>query len=272
MDNNSSNVTGKSLIRAGWNTLSADRELLALPLLGSLFAILTAVPFALAYILIPADTGLFQYIPVVAMIIIYNFMIVLFAVALAAGASKRMNGEDPTVRSTLSCAWTRRSAIMQWALLTTSVTLLLRLIEQRFPVAGRVFSALGSLTWVIASYFVIPVIAVEKGSGIDALKSSARVIEQRWGKALRFNLRVLIYKLAIVVITAALVIASLINIESNTSLAFILGASAIIFLIFTAFLLSAVSAVARVALYRYAVGLPVPGFEPKILDRAVKLD
>jgi len=270
MSANSSNVTGRSLIRAGWSTLCADRELLALPLLGSVVSLFAALPFAVLYLFIPSDAGLMEWIPVAAAVLVYTFVLTLFAVALAAGASERMNGGDPTFSFAIGHAWSRRSAILQWSMLTTAVGVLLRLIEQRFPVAGRFISALGSLTWAIASYFTIPVLAVETGSGLDALKSSARVIEQRWGKALRFNLRVLLYQLVIVMLTITLVIAAAVSFESSAALAALLGVTAILFLAVAGFLLSAVSAVARVALYRYAVGLPVPGFDPTALDQAVK--
>ena len=270
MSNNSSKITGRSLIRAGWSTLSADRELLALPIIGGILSVFAALPFILIYALIPSEAGLMQWIPILSMLFVYTFIIVLFAVALAAGASERMNGGDPNIKSSLSYAWSRRSTILQWALLTTTLSVLLRLIEQRFSIAGKLFSALGSLSWAIASYFVIPVIAVETGSGIDALRSSARVIEKRWGKALRFNLRVTLYQLVILLITLAITATAFASLETSTALANLLGLTAVLFFLFSIFLLGAVSAVARVALYRYAVGLPVPGFDPSVLERAVK--
>jgi hypothetical protein len=271
MSNSSSKITGRSLIRAGWSTLSDDRELLALPLLGGVISIFVVIPFGGIYFLIPDEAGLLQWVPIIAGMLLYNLIIVFFAVALAAGAVERMNGGDPTVSSSMRVAWSRRSGIFQWSLLTTAFGLLLRIIEQRLPTAGKFISALGGLTWAIASYFVIPVIAVENVSGFDALRSSARVIKERWGKVLRFNLRILIYQFIILVPTIVLVINGvLISQRDNNPLAVLLIVVALLFLFSTSFLVSAVVAIARVALYRYAVGMPVPGFDSSVLERAVK--
>ena len=270
MDNNSSKITGRSLIRAGWSTLSDDRELLALPLLGGVIALLAVLPFGGIYFLIPDEVGVLQWVLIIAMLLVYNLIIAFLAVALAAGASDRMNGEDPTIGSSLSQAWSRRFAIFQWALFTTAVGLLLRLIEKRLPTAGKFISALGGLAWAVASYFVIPVLAVENVSGVDALRRSAHIIEQRWGKALRVNLHIIFYYFVIICVSSALIVAAILNLDNNNALAGVLIGGAVLFSFFTVFLLSAVSAVARVALYRYGVGLPVPGFDPIVLEGAVK--
>lgn len=270
MANNSSKITGRSLIGAGWSTLSHDRELLALPLLGGVIALFAVAPFGGIYFFIPDEAGLLQWVPIIAVLLVYNLIIVFFAVALAAGASDRMNGEDPTIGSSLRQAWSRRTAVFQWALFTTAVGLLLRLLEKRLPTAGKFISALGGLAWAVASYFVIPVLAVENVSGVDALRRSARIIEQRWGKALRVNLRIILYHLVIIILTSVLIGAGITNLDNNSALAGVFFGLAILFFFFTFFLLSAVSAVARVALYRFGVGLPVTGFDPIVLQGAVK--
>lgn len=267
--NNQEKVTGRSLLRAATSVLLADRELLTLPIIGALATALATAPVVLIYLFIPDSASAANWVAVALITLIATFTTTLFAVALADGANLRMEGNDPTMRSSLERAWARRTAILQWSLIATALGLLLRLIEQRFAFAGRLISALGNLTWVIASYFAIPVLAVESGSGFDAVKRSATIIQQRWGKALRIGVRVAIIQLVLVFVVVAFVFTGVGMFESNPVLGVALIAIGVLILLVGAFLISAIASVARVALYRYATGRSVPGFDEKSLESAV---
>src|SRR5882672_7662543 len=59
------------------------------------------------------------------------FVIAFFNVALVSAASNRLAGGHATVNDGLELAWQRKGKIFQWALLSATVGVLLRMIEER---------------------------------------------------------------------------------------------------------------------------------------------
>jgi hypothetical protein len=262
-------VTGKSLVRAAWSTLRSDLELLLVPIVGAFAAMGAVVPFGLVYLFIPDAAGAATWVVGALALFATTFVTTLFAVAFAAGANERMDGGDPTVRSSLAAAWQRRRAVAQWAALATVVGLILRAIEQRFPVSGKFISALGGLTWAVASYFAIPVLATDDVSGWEAVKRSSATLVQRFGKVVRVQIRLLLLQLAVIAVVAALVVVGVMLLQVSVVAATGVFAAALISLVVASMVLNAITALARLALYRYATGLPVPGFDTAALERAV---
>jgi hypothetical protein len=91
-----------------------------------------------------------------------------------------------TTRQALHHARSRVVAIALWALVATLVGVVLRALEQ-LPVggvAGRVAEWVGGVAWSLASFFVVPVLALEDVGVGMALRRSARTIRARWGESI----------------------------------------------------------------------------------------
>jgi hypothetical protein len=58
------------------------------------------------------------------------FIVVYFKVALVSAASDRLAGGAASVDGGLQIAWTREGKIFQWALLSATVGILLRYLEE----------------------------------------------------------------------------------------------------------------------------------------------
>ena len=69
---------------------------------------------------------------------------VFFQAALVIAANVRADGGNPTRAQVLGAAWNRR-AIFRWSILTTTVGLVLRAIQDRLGAAGAIVGALGGL-------------------------------------------------------------------------------------------------------------------------------
>ena len=263
-------VTGRTLLATAWATLRADRELLVLPVVGLFITILTQAPIVIAYALVGDSSPTAQWFIGVLAAFSITLSTTFFAVAFAAGANTRLEGHDPTVRSALSVAWARRVAVVQWAALSTGVGVLLRFVEQRFSVAGKIFSVLGNVTWAVASYFAVPVLATEEGSGWAALKHSAEAMQRRWGKVVRVEVRGLLLQVALMVPFLAGFIVAITLLDSYPALAAALLVVTVLGVLVGGLLVVAVLSIARVALYRYATGRDVPGFDTDVLHAAVR--
>jgi hypothetical protein len=69
-----------------------------------------------------------------------------------------MRGGNPTVADGLNSAGARLFEIAGWALVSASVGLFLRAIEERSRLVGRIVAGLLGMAWGITSYLVIPIL------------------------------------------------------------------------------------------------------------------
>jgi hypothetical protein len=117
------------------------------------------------------------------------FVIVYFNVALAGATRLSMDGRDTKLRDGLAVARKRRGLIAKWALLQTTVGVLIVVIESILGegVSRLLASLVGGIAaaaWSIATFLVIPVLALEGLGPKAALNRSVELVRQRWGEGL----------------------------------------------------------------------------------------
>ncbi len=262
--------TGSTLIASAWAALKHDKELVLLPVIGGLFALLAAVPVLVAGLLVPTDQSWVLFVIGLVAAIAIAIVSTFFAVALAAGAHDRLGGGSPTVRSAMEVAWRRKKGVIGWALLSVTVGVLLQAIRDRARAVGPIIGFAGDLAWTIASFFAIPIIAANDCGPIEALKLSTKTFKSRWSSAVRVELRLTLYAIGMVVLLAiGLVLAALLT-QLVTVLGIVLAVAVVGAFMVAMLVMGALRSYARVALYRYASGLPTPGFSSSVLEAAVR--
>ena len=107
-----------------------------------------------------------------------TFIAVFFNVALAACAVRSLRGEDTTVGEGIPAALQRVGPILGWTLVAATVGLILRLVEERVPLAGRIAVWIAGAAWAVATFFVIPVLALEGGGPWRSLMRSVAVVKE----------------------------------------------------------------------------------------------
>ena len=107
-------------------------------------------------------------------------VIVYFNVAFAAIALDHLAGGNANLDDGLRIAWTRKYAILQWAVLSSTVGVLLKMVRERGMVEGLIAGILGYL-WRLATFFVMPLLALENISPGEALYRSAALLKKKWG-------------------------------------------------------------------------------------------
>jgi hypothetical protein len=263
--------TGKGIVGASWRQLRKDRELIWLPVLGGFVAALAAVPVAVVAFFTASDGQPWGYAVAAVGLLVTTFITTLFAVAFAAGADERLSGGDPTVRGCLSAAWSRKWAVLQWSLLSVVVGLILRALREKAGLLGKVLAGLGGLSWAVGTYFVIPMLAGTRTSAWSATRSSAQLMREKWGNALRVQIRLGLYVLLWLLVAVGAGVGVFFLADVSTTAAAVVGVIAVIVLVYAALMLSVLGAYARVALWRYATGRPVPGFDANRLEAAVRV-
>jgi len=112
------------------------------------------------------------------------FVITFFNSALVACAVIRAEGGDPTVVTGLRFAISRLPQILGWAAVAGTVGTALQFLESRSDIATRWVSSLLGFVWSLATFFVIPVVVVEKVGPFTAVRRSMAVMKETWGELL----------------------------------------------------------------------------------------
>src|SRR5258705_7974014 len=91
-------------------------------------------------------------------------------------------GGSWTFRDGLELAWARKGTILQWAFVAATVGVILRTLEERMGLLGRLIMRIIGVVWTLACYFVVPVLAFEDLTPIAAVKRSAKIFRDTWGE------------------------------------------------------------------------------------------
>src|SRR5205823_12980187 len=97
-----------------------------------------------------------------------------------------LTGQSVSIVRGVKFACSKVWSILMWSLFAGLVGLVVKTIEERLPLAGRIIGRIIGLAWSIAAVFSIPVIVREEQNAnpIMVLRKSAGVLKQTWGEAL----------------------------------------------------------------------------------------
>ncbi len=207
-------ANGWQLTQQSWRVLMLDKKLLLFPLISGVACLFVMASFAIplwasGYPAVMMDEGvdgigqtqqIVGYVVLFAYYFVNYFVIVFFNSGLIACAVIRFKGGNPTVADGFSAALARLPQIAGWALVAATVGVILKMIESRSERVGQIVASLLGMAWSAVTYFVVPVIVVEKTGPIDAAKRSLQVLKKTWGEALVAN-----FGIGIIVFLATLV-------------------------------------------------------------------
>jgi hypothetical protein len=127
------------------------------------------------------------------------FVIIFCNSALISCAMIRFNGGEPSVGDGFRMAMARLPQIFAWALVSATVGVVLKLIENAHEKVGYYVAMILGTAWSIMTYFVVPVLVVEKTGPIEAVSRSMSLLRKTWGEALvgRLGLNFVMFLLAI---------------------------------------------------------------------------
>jgi hypothetical protein len=185
----SKNPTGKAILQASLQLFRQDRQMIWLPVMATVTALVAFAIITGPLVLALGHTGYAVIFAIACGSVVATAATVIFNVALVFAANDRIEGRTPTIGSSMTQAWGRRSVIFEWALLSAVVGAAIRLLEQRLGLVGRILGFAGGLAWIVATYLVIPVLAFENLGPIDAVKRSSSILKARFGTVTRSGLR-----------------------------------------------------------------------------------
>jgi len=125
-----------------------------------------------------------NYAVLFAFYVINYFIVIFFNIGLIHCTHLYFKGEQVSVRKGLQFSLSIIGRIFTWALFAGTVGFILKIIQQRSGIVGKIITGLIGVVWSIATFFVLPVIAYENVGPIDAVKRSSQLMKEKWGESL----------------------------------------------------------------------------------------
>lgn len=267
------------LVKESLRVLRADKELLIFPVLSTIGVVLVSIMFLAPMILAGAfDALVAKGGEVMGLVVLFAFYVVQYTViffantALVGAALIRLRGGDPTVGDGLRIAFSRFGAILGYALIAATVGMILRMVSRRGTL-GRIISGIFGLAWNLATFLVVPVLAVESIGLVDAVRRSAGLLKKTWGEQIVGNLGMglifgaLFFGLFLV---GALVAFLLAQIASGALWIAVVCLFVLVFVLL-GLVQSALNGIYTAAVYQYAVeGKTSEFFRPGLVENAFR--
>lgn len=268
-------MRGRGLVAACWKVLREDSTLLLFPLCGMVSCLLILASFAVPLLATndwmppPQDATITRQATYCGVLFLFYFCCyfaaIFFNAGLVACATMRMEGRSATVSDGLRLAVARLPVIAGWALVSGTVGLLLRVIEDRSEWVGKLVAGLLGSAWTVASFLVVPILVVENRNPIAALADSTTLLKRTWGEQLVGNIHL---EVNLVLLSIPGVLLFVLGLSAHQP---ILAGLGILCLLLVGLVQSALQTIFQAAIYIYARDGKVPGgFQRELLGGALK--
>jgi Family of unknown function (DUF6159) len=266
------------LAKSSWGVLRSDRELILLPLFSFIATLVVAATFILPVISISHTTGAdgsrqtslgpVGYILLFVGYVVLAYVTIFFNAALVHAADERMRGGDPSLGSALRGAASRAGQILPWAIVSATVSLILRAIQERGGIVARIAAGFAGMAWSLVTFLVLPILVIE-GVGVGAaIKRSSELFKRTWGEQVIANAGIGLVGLVAVLCGLPVLLLATAGIGILT----VIGVG--LFAVWVGLVVcvtSALSGVFQTALYHYAAnGMPPAAFAPATLEGAFR--
>ncbi|HKF24087.1 MAG TPA: DUF6159 family protein [Candidatus Angelobacter sp.] len=260
------------LTKQSFKALAENPVLMVFPCLSGLATLLVIVSFLVPLFATGALTsmarqpGQFDPLRLVLGFAFYYccfFVQIFFTCALMASANMVFCGGKPSLKHGLDIAWSRVGQIAAWALIAATVGWILRTLQERAGLLGRIVIAILGIAWAILTYFSVPVVLFEHYSLFAGIKRSGELVKKTWGEAAGKGVTFVAFNL---VAMAGWIVGLVVTFFIHP----IVGALwAVSYLALWMIVAATVDGIFRVALYRYACfGDKTPVFAPELITNA----
>ncbi|MTD15468.1 hypothetical protein GIS00_16150 [Nakamurella sp. YIM 132087] len=268
---------GWSLTKKSWSVVRSDPALIGFTMLSVLAGIVCAALFLGTGVgLVVMTDADWVAVPVLVLGAYVLTVVGTFAgVALTCGAVDALDGRPANLRDCLREATSRLPLVLRWAGVRFGVGVLISILEALLKdgagqVTSQIVGGLAGFAWRVATFFVIPAIAIERLAPKAAFKRSTSLIRSQWGEGLTGTIAIgAIFGLLGVLPGFVLIGLGVVAAKSFLALGVVLMIVGGVLAAVAMLLQSTVMAVFKVALYRYAMdGTVVAPFTAEELQHA----
>ena len=271
----------RQLVRESFAIVRQDRELVWFPILSGIVSVLVMVSFALPLWSTYRDSqpnSPTYYLYLFLFYVISYFVIAFFNAGLVTCVALRFQGKNPTFRDGWNNAVRHVVPLFLWALLSSTVGVLLRFIENKSGIFGRIVAAIIGMAWSLVTYFVVPLLVLENFSLPYSVRRSGELFKKTWGENvignISMNLVFFAFGMAGLAVGGMLIGLVIAVVKTSTvvfSLLLGLGLLLIIFFVVLGILQTTLQGVFNTSLYIYAqTGQVMPGLSPELVQQAFR--
>lgn len=271
------------LTKLSLEVIKKDKELLAFPILASIFSFIFIIAMIFPMVLSPllsGDTpgirGTVDYIIVFLLYLGLAFIATFFNVCVVYTAKKRFEGGNATFSESISFAFSKLHLIFSWSIISAIVGLILRIIDdiaERMGGIGeiivKIINSIIGAAWSLITIFVVPGMVYHGYGPFAAIKNSASMFKKTWGenliRAFGFGIMQLIFFILGVVVGVLLIFTGAMMNSGWMILASVVFM--IIYFIAVIVIFSLANNVYSTALYVYAEKGKIPaGFTKEVME------
>jgi hypothetical protein len=255
-----------ALFVASLRVLRAHKGLAWFPVLAGIAGLLVAGVFLTpAFFTAHVQTGDVRptagtYVLLAAFYLVSAFVTIFFNAALISQADTALRGDGglPGVGAGLAAAGRRWPALLGWAGISATVSLVLRTIEERLGFLGSIISSLVGLAWRLTTFLVLPVVMLE-GAGVKgSVQRSVELFRRTWGENVVGNagIGLIGFLLSLAGYAVLLLVGLLLG---GTATVFVCLGLALVWTVLVTVFITTLSGIYQTALYRYAADGVVAG-------------
>lgn len=272
-----------SITKMSLDVVRQDSELLLFPaisgVLSLLFSLAMLFPAFLARWIDGGDVafGPLQMIATFASYFGLAFFATFSNVCVIYTTRTRLNGGDATFGESIGFAMSRLPQIAGWSLVSASVGLVLRMLDNAArnnrgagAILAQIARSIFGAAWTVLSLFVVPAMVYENIGPIDGLKRSVEVLRRTWGESLVRHYGMGLITFLAVLPGVALIVAAIAALSISGGLGVALLVVALLWIGAVVFFFGVLNSVFNAALYHYATqGQRAPrGFDPNVMRAA----
>lgn len=263
------------LVGASAQVLRQDKHLMLFPIISGLALFLVLLAFALPLLGLGSIDGIGKgglYSTAFLFYVVQYFVIFYFNTALVGAVVIRLEGGRPTLGDGLRIANRRIGTIFGYAVISATIGVILRAIQERVGFIGRLIAGLLGAGWAVATFLVVPVIATSDRGALDSISESTALLKRSWGEnvAGQVGLNVAFSLLYLCLLAGAVVLAMLMAKFAAAPLVVGLFVAIVLLAFLGCVLMHAtLTGIYSAVLFRYALyGSDAPGFDGAVLASA----
>lgn len=259
---------GIALARCSWRVLLTDKHLLVFPIVSGVLFLLVLASFAIPLVTLVDWAGIERsggkppiwVYPVAFAFYFCTYFVAIFCnAAMVSCALMRFNGQSPTVGDGFRAAFARLPQIFAWALVSATVGMLLKAVEAAHEKVGRIVATVLGTAWSVMTYFVVPVLVVEKTGPFEAVSRSVSILKKTWGEAAAGNLGLGLFLFLLALPVVVLLVAGVFLAANGSGpLGLVLIVAGVLALLLHMAVSAALNTILLGAVYQYAADGRVP--------------
>jgi hypothetical protein len=264
--------TGWHAAGACWDVLKRDKTLVVFPLLSGLCCLVVLASFALPLAVIkppflaaflddradPHQVPIWFWAVLFAFYFANYFVIYFFNAALLICAMSHFRREPISASEGLQLAAYRLPQLAAWALVSATVGLILKVLENAHEKVGAIASALLGASWTVVTYFAVPVLVVEGVGPLKAIERSWQVLKRTWGESIGGHAGVGWALLPFYLIGLLVVLLGALAMTKSVALGVVLLVGAVVYMLILGLVDATLKGILLGALYLYATAGEIP--------------